>query len=285
MGAQNTTPDTSTYVLGRGKMYFSEIGTDGLPKGDFFVGNVPEVTATVESENYEHFRSTQGLRTKDLDIIIQQSINWTAALENMNKENLAIFFSAVEDTTFINPAITGFAGTTLVADGNMVSAATGGLWYQLVDADNEPATGITATNNIDLQSTNATPVTLTEDTDYIVDNETGRVFFLDTAPIQTIISGSEGVTATLTADATLTNRETSKLEAGTKGETNVAIRFEQINAQTDAVELIYFLHKAGVTSNGDAGLISDEVAQLPISIAVEQNDAYNAPMTIIDLRG
>lgn len=282
MGAQNTTPDTSTYVLGRGKMYFSEILTDGTPAGYRFVGNCPEVTATVESENYEHYRSTQGLRVKDLDIIIQQSINWTAALENMNKDNLGIFFSAEEDTTFTNPAITGFAGTTLVADGEMVSAATGGLWYQLVDADGEPAIGITATNAIDLESTNATPVTLTEDTDYIVDEETGRVFFLDTSPIQTIISGSEGVTATITADATANT--SAKLGAGSKGETNVAIRFELINAQTDAVELIFFLHKAGVTSNGDAGFISDEVAQLPVSIAVEANDAYDDPMDIIDLR-
>ena len=107
MGAANTTPDTSTYVLGRGKMSFAEIQADGTPTGGYrFVGNCPEVTATVESENYEHFNSTKGLRTKDLDIIIQQSINWTAALENMNKDNLGIFFSAEEDTTFVNPAIT-----------------------------------------------------------------------------------------------------------------------------------------------------------------------------------
>jgi len=77
----------------------------------------------------------------------------------------------------------------------------------------------------------------------------------------------------------------SKLGAGTKGETNVAIRFELINAQTDVVELMFDIHKAGVTANGDAGFISDEVAQLPISIAVEQNDAFEAPMTIYDLRG
>ena len=282
MSQQNTTPDTSTYVLGRGKMYFAAIGADNMPLGYRFVGNCPEVTATVESENYEHFRSTQGLRTKDLDIIIQQSVNWTASLENMDKENIALFFSAAEDTTFVNPAITGFADLTLVADGEMVSAATGGLWYQLLDATGQLATGITAVNNIELKSTNGTPVTLTEDTDYIVDAATGKVFFLDTSPIQTIISGSEGVTATLTADAAA--EATAKLGAGSQGETNVAIKFELINAQTDSVEMIFELHKAGVTSNGDAGFISDEVAQLPISIAVEQNDAFDNPMTIYDRR-
>jgi hypothetical protein len=283
MSQQNTTPDTSTYVLGRGKVYFSEIGSDNLPVGYRFVGNVPEITATVESENYEHFRSTQGLRTKDLDIITQQSINWTAALENLNKENIEIFFSAVEDDAFINPSITGFADLVLVADGDMESAATGGLWYQLKDASNEMATGITAVNSIDLESTNGSPVTLVEDTDYIVDNETGRVFFLDTSAIQTIISGSEGVTATLTADAAAD--PSSKLGAGSKGETNVAVRYEMINAQTDAVEMIFEIPKAGVTANGDAGFISDEAVQLPISIAVEQNDAYPDPMNIYDLRG
>jgi len=282
MSQANTIPDTSTYVLGRGKMYFAEIGTDGKPLGYRFVGNCPEVTSTVESENYEHFRSTSGLKTKDLDIIIQQSIAWTASLENMDKENISLFFSAEEKSGFINPSITGFADTTVVVAGGMVSEATGGLWFDIIDATGDLATGLTATNNLTLKSTNGTPVTLVADTDYTVDTETGRVFFLDSSAVQTIISGSEGVTATVTADASAPT--SVKLEAGTKGETNVAIKFELINAQTDVVELIFFVHKGGVTSNGDAGFISDEAAQLPISIAVEQNDAYDAPMTIRDLR-
>ena len=281
MSQQNTTPDTSTYVLGRGKMYFSEIGTDGLPVGYRFVGNVPEVTATVESENYEHFRSTQGLRVKDLDIIIQQSINWTAALENMNKENLAIFFSAEEDTTFANPAIAGFSGVTVVGDGDMESAATGGLWYQIRNADGEIAADLDGTK-VTLESTNATPVTLVEDTDYTLDTATGKVFFLDSSAVQTIISNSEGVTCDLAADAGAA--AITRLGAGSKGETNVAIKFELINAQSDDVEIIFDLHKAGVTANGDAGFISDEVAQLPITIAVEANDSFDDPMSIYDLR-
>ena len=282
MSQANTIPDTSTYVLGRGKMYFADINTDGKPLGYRFVGNCPEVTATVESENYEHFRSTQGLRTKDLDIIIQQSIAWTASLENMDKENLALFFSAEEKTSFVNPSITGFADVACVPDGELVSEATGGLWYDIVDANGDLSTGLTVTNALTLNSTNVTPVTLVENTDYTVDSETGRVFFKDSAAVQTIITNSEGVTATVTADVAAPT--STKLGAGSKGETNVAIKFELINAQSDDVELIFFLHKAGVTSNGDAGFISDEVAQLPISIAVEQNDAYDDPMTIRDLR-
>jgi len=281
MSKQNTTPETSTYVLGRGKMYFSVIGADGKPEGYRFVGNCPEVTATVDSENYEHYRSTSGLKVKDLDIIIQQSINWTAALENMDKDNLGIFFSAEEDTSYTNPAITGFTDTVLVADGKMESAATGGLWYQLYDGSTEPEAAVDVTSaNLTLKSTNAVELVL--NTDYIVDEETGRVFFLDSADVQTIISGSEGVTATAAADAGAV--AATKLGAGSKGETNVALRFELINAQTDAVELIFFVHKAGVSSNGDAGFISDEVTQLPLAIAVEQNDAFTNPMDILDLR-
>lgn len=283
MSQQNTTPDTSTYVLGRGKMYFAEIGTDGLPEGYRFVGNVPEVTATVESENYEHFRSTQGLRTKDLDIIIQQSVNWTAALENMNKDNMSLFFSAADTVGFANPAIAGFTEQTLVADGKMQSEATGGLWYQILDGNNVNATNYDDSSKIALSSTNGTPVALVEDTDYIVDAVNGKVFFLDTSKVQAIISGTEGVTVVSTADASA--GAVSKLGAGSKGETNLAVKFELINAQSDAVELVFELHKAGITSNGDAAFISDEVGQLPISIAVEQNDAFDDPMTIYDYRG
>lgn len=278
MGAKTTTPETSSYILGRGKMYFSEILTDGTPAGWRFVGNCPEVTATLESENYEHFRSTSGLKVKDLDIIISQSINWSTSLENMSPENMAVFFSADQDTGYTNPAIAGFSGTTLVAAGSMQHETTTqeGLWYQLVNADDEPAFGITTANALALASTNATPVSLTKDTDYVLDAATGRVYFLSTAKTQAIVSGKEGVTATATADAAAS--VVAKYGSGSKGETNVAIKFELINAQTDAVEIVFEIHKAGVTANGDVGLISDEVAPLPLTIAVEANDNYPNPM-------
>ena len=105
---------------------------------------------------------------------------------------------------------------------------------------------------------------------------------MDSAAIQTAITNGEGITATVTADAAA--KATAKLEAGLKGESNVALRFEQINAQTDVVEIVYEIHKAGVTPNGDAAMIGDEIISMPINIAVEQNDAYDAPMTIRDLR-
>ncbi len=281
MSNQNTTPDTSTYVLGRGKVYFSELLPNGLPAGYRFVGNVPEITAAVDSENYEHFRSTQGLRVKDLDIIIQQSINWTATLENMDKDNLALFFSAEKDSAYANPAIAGFSGVAVVTAGKMESAATGGLWYQLMNTDGEIAVDIDATK-LSLASTNATPVALVKDTDYILDAVTGKVFFLDSSAVQTIITNGEGVSATLTADATA--KAITKHGSGSKGETNVAVKFELINAQTDDVEIIFDLHKAGVTANGDANFISDEVAQLPLTLAVEANDAFPEPMSYYDLR-
>lgn len=283
MSQRNTTPDTSTYVLGRGKMYFANILSNGKPSGYRFVGNVPEVTATVESENYEHFRSTQGLRTKDLDIIISQAVNWTASLENMDKENLALFFSAEVDSSYTNPAIAGFTAQTLVADGKLEHAGSpsGGLFYQILNATGMPCVDIDNTK-LTVVSTEDTPVTLAKDTDFELDAVTGKIFFLDTAKTQAIVTASKGVTAALTADSSAL--AATRYEAGNQGETNVAIMYEVINAQTDAVELVFYLHKAGVTANGDANFISDETATLPISIAVEQNDAYDAPMSYVDLR-
>jgi hypothetical protein len=282
MSQLNTTPDTSTYIVGRGKMYFADILADNTPDIYRFVGNCPEVTATVDSENYEHFRSTEGLRTKDLDILLQTSINWTTVLENMDADNLALFFSASEDTAYSNPAITGFTGAVLVPDGNMKSEATGGGWYQIVNGSGAVVAGIDKANAT-LKSTNATPVTLAEGTDYTIMEDTGMVYFKDSAAVQTIITNVEGVTIDLSADAGAT--VLSQWGAGAAGETNVAIKFDLLNAQTNAVEVSYFLHKAGVTPNGDAGFISDEVAQLPISIAVEANDAYSNVMDYIDHRG
>lgn len=282
MSNKNTTPDTSTYVLPRGKMYFAEILPNGKADGFRFVGNVPEITATVENENYEHVLATQSLRIKDIDVILQQTIGWTASLENIDQKNLALFFSANVDEDTINPAITGFSDVTLVADGKMQSEATGGLWYQLYDASGHMATGITTANALSLSSTNATPVSLTLDEDYIVNSVTGSVFFLDSTKVQAIITGEEGVTATVTADAEALAH--TRLKAGIKGSTYLAVKYEVIDAISNAVTLVFELHKAGISANGNASWVSDEITNLPLTISPGLSAAYDSPMTITDLR-
>ena len=284
MSQQNTTQNSAEYILPRGRMFIGDISsTTGKPdSGLMFIGNCPEVTFSSESEVYDHYRSTSALKFKDISAELQLTLTGTAVLESVSKETLAMFFSGSHDSTFINPAITGFADQVLVADGEMVSAATGGRWYFVMDADGNIANSITATNAIELKSTNATPVTLTEDTDYVVDKEAGRVFFLDTSPIQTIISGAEGVTCSLTADATAL--ASTRVNAGTGSSVSKAIVYETLDSLENDMAIRMTIHKGKITPNGDANFVSDEVMQLPISIAVEQSDYFDQPIDIDLLR-
>ena len=54
------------YTLGRGKVYFSRfIAAIQTPEGFEYIGNTPELSFTIESENLDHFSSDAGVREKD----------------------------------------------------------------------------------------------------------------------------------------------------------------------------------------------------------------------------
>ena len=269
MSGRNTTGihTVDDYQLGRGILQMAELDTTGYPKGFRDLGNVPELTASVESEKLEHFSSRQGLKTLDKSIILQITSALSFVLEDINFENLAAFFSGTTNA-YTNPAIAGVtAGEVLIADGDIEL----GMHYMIRKGAN-PLFGITSTNALEIKTTNASPVTLVEDTDYAVDSVTGQIFTLTASTaLATAISNAEGLTYEVTADATATTVDQLQILANT--ELNVALRF--ILEEADSGEkIIYDYHKCTVSADGDYVLISDEWSQLPMAASVEENSAY-----------
>lgn len=267
MSGKNTTGvhTVDDYQLGRGILQMAELDANGRPKGFRDLGNVPELTATVESETLDHYSSRQGLKTKDKTIILQTTSSLSFVLEDINFENLAAFFSGTT-ADYTNPAIAGVTDAQFVEDGdlevNRIYALRSGSL---------PIFGITAVNNISVESTNATPVALVKDTDYTVDAVSGQIFVNDTVTTQAIITAGDGLQVTLTADAAATTVDQLKILAST--ELNVALRF--ILEEADSGEsIIYDYHKCTVSANGDYVLISDDWSTLPLTASVEENAAY-----------
>ena len=267
MSGKNTTGvhTVDDYQLGRGILQMAELDTAGHPKGFRDLGNVPELTASVESEKLEHFSSRSGLKQLDKSIILQITSALSFVLEDINFENLAAFFSGTT-ADYTNPAIAGVTDARFVEDDDLEVNK-----HYILRTPTGPAFGITTVNSIVVESTNATPVAMVKDTDYTVDAVTGQIFVLDTATVQSIISAGDGLAVTLTADAAATTVDQLKVLAAT--ELNVALRF--ILEEADSGEkIIYDYHKCTVSADGDYVLISDEWSQLPMAASVEENAAY-----------
>lgn len=278
--------DTREFMIGNGKVFFTLLDSNGkATEGMRFIGNASELTANVETENYEFFGSTEPVKEKVLDIMLQQSQSWTGVIESLSKENLALFFSGEEDSTYAGgPAITGFSAVPLVAAGELESeaSANGGRWYPIVSGGVH-VFNLTADNAVTLSSTNTSPVELTKGTDYLIDLVSGRVFFLDSTKVQAIISAEEGVTITATADATAT--PVGKILTGTSAGVSVEVRFEHINQSTGTTDFVYVAPKAKISANGEASLIGDEAMGLPINIGLEKHPDHSRVLYVYDLRG
>jgi hypothetical protein len=273
----NTTgvADTKEYLIGRGKTYFAELNTDGTPKSYKQVGNVPDFNVTVDSELYEHFSSLEGLRVKDLTVVIEQTMDMAFILENVKDfGNLKYFFSG-EASTYTNPAVAGVTGAVVAQDGTLVANS----YYSLVDTTGAPLFAIDV-SNLTVETTNATPVALTEGTDYDLYADTGMIFLKNTAIVTTAISGDEGLTIDYTADASA--GAVTRLQAQTKASVTIAVRFESIDANDDTKQ-IYDFHKVTISADGDYSLISDEVTQAPMAGSVEKSSKYSGTLDIYDM--
>lgn len=86
------------YVFGRGVCYFAPFDANNRPMGERDLGNVPGLTLTVTSEKAEHFSSRSGLRRKDLSVTISVAFDATVTIEDMSKENLALFVAGTAAT-------------------------------------------------------------------------------------------------------------------------------------------------------------------------------------------
>lgn len=268
MSGKNTTGihTTEDYQLGRGILQMAELDATGHPKGFRDLGNVPELTASVESEKLEHFSSRQGLKKLDKSIILQITSGLSFTLENINFENLAAFFSGVT-ADYTNPAIAGVADQQFVNDGELEAYK-----HYILRSSTGPVFGITTTNAIVVESTDGTPIALTKDTDYVLDEVAGQIFINDTSTVQSIISAGDGLQFSLTADATATTVDQLQVLADT--ELNVALRF--ILEEADSGEkVIYDYHKSTVSADGDYVLISGEWSTLPMTASVVENAAYD----------
>lgn len=79
-------PNVTNYAIGKGKVFFRKEGQTEFRH----MGNVAEFEITPDLEELDHFSSMEGVRVKDLTVIIQKSGTLRMLLEEWTPENLQL---------------------------------------------------------------------------------------------------------------------------------------------------------------------------------------------------
>jgi hypothetical protein len=266
------TKNTEDYTVGRGRLYISELDANKQPTlGWRFLGNAPQMNVTVEVETLPHQDSTEGLRSTDLELVLTQTATASLQLDEINFNNLALFFSGVTQT-YDNSAAAAGGGVT--GNGNLVVYEQG-RWYDVFKG----TTGAPSSNSHNARMYDIGVVSIrpagggtpfVEGTDYRVDQVLGRIFIIKGGAI----TGSPTGTAYDMNVAANTGADVSVDEVRTLTQTaiTVAMKFIHINANGNAIAEYHF-HQIRLKPEGDLAMIGDEYSTLGLQGVAEKNES------------
>lgn len=261
------TPNTEDYNLGRGIVYFASL-VNSLPAAYRDLGNAPEFNISIEVETVEHNSSRQGLRVVDKEVVISQKVTLSVTIDELNFENLALFFSGTTGT-HTNVSIAGFA------EHQMITSLELGRWYDIVDANGNRAYDVTLAN----LTVEDGATSLVSGTDFTLDSEMGRLFFLSTA---SNTSAGQNIDVTLSANGSANTVD--EVKALTKSAVTGALKFISINPAANDAKTEYQFHQVSLKATGDFALIGDEFTTMQLEGVAERNETADADSPTLTIR-
>lgn len=247
---------TNNYTLGRGKVHFSRFlpGTF-TPEGFRYIGNTPEFSLNIESEELDHFNSDEGIREKDASVSLEVNRTGSLITDNISPENVALFFFG-SDSEVVQPAV---ASQTIT-----ITSIGAGRSYKIGSSESNP-TGYFGIDAIGfVAEVGVTP--LVDGTDYTVDLDNGIITFLDTSLIAV-----DGVDVDVTFAVRSSTR--SRVISGSKAIEGAMMYVTKNPTGTDST---FYMPHVKVTPNGDYALKGDEWQQIPLSLEVLKREGVEA---------
>lgn len=229
---------TERYFRGQGRLTIATRDLGGaIDSGFRFLGNVPELTISTETEQIDHNESYTGRSLKDMEIVKKEMVNISFSLESFTKENLALVlagsYSVIDSATVVAEPITLYTGS----------------WNPLKNI-----------NISDFASLEIGAVTLNEGSDYTIDLKSGMIWI----PANTL-----AVTDGDAAEATYDFGTSEKIIAMTGGRNkDYYLRFDGLNTVENNSPVILDFYKARLRSSGDIPLITDELSKLQVEGSV-----------------
>lgn len=177
-------------LIGTGEFCFSEGAispADAQARGYLDFGNIVAFTPEANLSKEEHQGSYRGVRRADKTVVTENGFSWKIRVDEYNRKNLELLFSASATTGHTQTALSAVAGAVLAF---ATLAAKIGYWYDLRKADGSRLFDVTA----------VTIAGKVEGTDFVIDQKLGRIRFLtaqaaDLTPTITapaIVAGSAG---------------------------------------------------------------------------------------------
>lgn len=246
-------------TLGRGKIYISQFlsGTH-TPAGFRYIGNTPSFNLTVNQSKLDHYSSEAGVRVKDRSIVTQMDIMGNLVLDDINSENLALFFFGAQSV---------LTQTSATAETQTFANTVQGYAYQLGATAANP-TGVRSVTNVVVKVGAATKAL---GTDYTLDAERGLIFIVEGGGI------ADAASIIVTYDRPAKSRK--QVVSGTT-QVEGAIRFEAANPQ--GAQNDFYMPYVRLSPNGDFGLKTDEWQQLNLMADILADTAYNRAAIYID---
>lgn len=247
---------TNNYTLGRGEIYFAKFkpGTQ-IPMGERYLGNTPALNLTIESERLDHFNSDRGVREKDDSVLLQSNRTGTLETDNVNPENIALFFLG---SSMLSTVVAAVGLTSSFED------AVQGESYQLGTTDSTPS-GARQVANIVVKDDAGTPVTFALGTDYVEDLVLARITVLEGGTI------ANGTNLVVTFDTT--NSERSRIISAADT-IEGALRYVAKNPK--GTQYDYFMPWVQFSPNGDFAIKAEEWQKLPFNLEFLKKGALEA---------
>lgn len=245
------------YTLGRGKVYFDRFLTGTKTRtGERYIGNTPEISFNTESELLEHFDADGGIRVKDDQVTLEITRTLTFTCDNIDDDNLAMFFLG-DKSTFTQGTASNTAYT--------ITDAVGGRYYQIGQTAGNPqgVRGIT----VDSVTDGTDPLVV--DTDYTIDLALGRIYIVAGG-------GGDGEDVVVTYDAV----EHTRPRVLTADSVTVDGALRYISANPKGNQRDYYFPYVQLTPNGDYTFKGDEWQALPFTAEVLKYDDNTAAVWI-----
>lgn len=259
------------YTLGRGEVHFARFQTNSQsPKGEYYIGNTPELSLTIEQEVLDHFSSDHGIREKDESIALQVNRTGSFTTDNVEPHNIALFFFG--DSSEITE-IGGLIGEAFedVEQGKYyqvgISAARpAGARGFIGDADSDSNSGgayfvrpYSDSNSVEnvTDSNSGVAAAFVQGTDYTFDPETGRIYIMPGGGI------ADGVN--ISFEGTIKPSTFTRVISGSQP-VEGAMRYIAFNPNGDDID--YYFPWVKISPNGDYALKSDEWQTIPFNIEI-----------------
>lgn len=269
---------TKALVLANGRIEFNQFPiVNGVErqveaKGFRYLGSSKELNLTQENETLEHKSSECGFNTTDEEIITSSKLTGSFTLDNINTENLAMFFAG-EVSNQTQVAATGKKDTLKVYPS---------LGYRLGTSKENPNGVFSATiTKIEVFADEAkakagTPVesTLVEGVDFEYTPETGFLMIGDTASTSKIKAAGSWIVVTYDL------KKAAREVIISKGQSIVGeFLFRGCNAKGENRQ--YWMPKVRLSPNGDFALKGgEEWSSMAFNITALESEAAGSMLYI-----